>query len=148
MHIDNRYYIDPITNEVVFINPAGGNIQKTGIKAVAVTNQLGAEAFESAFATDAAGIERAFKTIQVNFPGCPLAIIDSNTARNIRYRNVGGLNFNLSTSALWITMNDLAIVHPLAVLIRVFEQAQWGKPFRLQMRDALEQNGIINEVLG
>lgn len=147
MYIDSRYYVDPIKNSVVFINPTGGNLVEVGVKAVLVTNQLGGGAFESAIATDADGIRAAFNLVQRTFPGVPLKLIDNGQAKQNKYQNVGRMNFNLSTSPIWIAMNDLAIVHPVAMLIRQFEETFWGKPMAAEMKAALEQAGIINQVI-
>lgn len=147
MYIDQRYYVDPINNWVTFLNPTGGNLVRLGVKAVSVTNQLGGNAIETCFATDDEGMTRAFELVQRAFPGVPLKWLDNATAKQISYHNIGRLNFNLSTSAAWIVMNNLAIVHPLAVLIRDFEERTQGKSLRDQMRDALEFSGFINQVI-
>jgi hypothetical protein len=147
MYIDNRFYVDPIDGTLCFINPFGGNIESLGIFAKIVTNQLGGDAFETAVATNASGISRAYSIVQAAFPSVKLGIIDNMTAKQVKYRNVGGMNYNLSTSALWITMGDLAIVQPVAVLIRQWEERKYGKPLQKQMEQALEAAGIINQVI-
>lgn len=147
MYIDNRFYVDPLNGTLCFINPFGGNIESLGVRVAIVTTQLGGGAFESAVATSAENIERAYRLVQGSFPTAKLAIVDALTAKQVKYRNVGSMNYNLSTSPLWITMGDLALVHPVAMLIRQWEERKYGKPMAKQMEEALENDGIINQVL-
>lgn len=150
MFIDNRYYADPITREVFFIDGPRGTIDNCAFRALQVTNTINQGVSELAIATDATGISKALHLLKSAFPSVPVTIVDHAAARNEKLQNIGGVNFNLATSPIWFVLRDKVIIHPVAMLIREFERQKFGKDLAKEMHEAYERagEGLLAELLG